>query len=185
MDLYTLFKSLHVVAAVAWVGGASLGMALGLQAARSADDDLFGALRQLKWCAERIFVPASMATLAFGLAMTWLANLWLELWVLIAFLGIAVTMTIGMAILGPRIEHALELYAEGETRAAAEIARRVLWAGGFDLTLLLIIVVDMVVRPNASDVPVLLTFAGLVLAAGFVFLPRALARDVTSEPREV
>jgi uncharacterized membrane protein len=185
MDLYILFKTLHVLSAVVWVGGASLGVALGLRAARSADDDLLRVMNQLKWCADRVFVPASMATLISGLIMTWLGGLWLETWVLIALAGIASTMAIGIGVLGPRIERALKLQADGESGVATEVARRALWAGSFDLSLLLIVVVDMVVKPSSQDLPVLTIFAALVVVSAAILLPRALAHAPTYKPNEV
>ena len=91
MDLYTLLKTLHVLSAIAWVGGGLLGSTLAIRAARRGDDMLLAAMAQLAWCADHVFVPAAVATLAFGLGMTWLGGLWLETWILIGLGGIAAT----------------------------------------------------------------------------------------------
>eukprot|EP01036_Dinobryon_divergens_P040040 gene40040-52875_t len=70
MDWYLAFKFLHVAAAVIWIGGAFIMIMFGVKAERSSNDaELVGAVRQIAWAAERIYVPSSMATLVFGLIL--------------------------------------------------------------------------------------------------------------------
>lgn len=176
MDLFSVLKTLHVLSATAWVGGGLLGTALGMMAARSrSDEQLLDTIAQLKWCAQRIFVPASLATLAFGLGMTWLGDLWLDLWVLIGLGGIAAVIVLGATVLGPRIERILALRAAGRSADAVRLARQVLLAASFDGTILVLVVIDMVLKPTLDDWPILAGLGAIALVAVLVLVPRALA----------
>lgn len=182
MDPYSVLKTLHVLSATAWVGGGLLGTALGFMALRSRSDEaLLDTMAQLAWSARRIFVPASFATLAFGLGMTWLGGLWLEVWVLIGLGGIACVIALGIVVLGPRIERLLALRADGRSADAVSIARQVLLAASFDGTVLVLIMVDMVVKPTLGDWPILAGMAAVTILAGVVLLPRALAAPAPTQ----
>ena len=87
MDWYVLFKFLHVTSAVIWIGGAFIMIMLGVKADRAKDDaEIVGVVRQVAWAADRIYVPASIATLVFGpqapfhFSVVWLALLPVVAW---------------------------------------------------------------------------------------------------------
>ena len=176
MDPYSLLKTLHVLSATAWVGGGLMGIALGFTAARSRSDEaLLDTMAQLEWCARRIFVPCSFATLGFGLGMTWLGNLWLDAWIVVGLVGIAAVIAMGIVVLGPRIDRLLALRAAGRTLDAVRLARQVLLAASLDGVLLVLIVIDMVLKPASDDWPVLVAMLAIALIAALLLLPRALA----------
>jgi uncharacterized membrane protein len=176
VDLFPILKTLHVLSAIVWVGGGLLAVTLGFRAARgSSSEALLAAMAQMGFCGGRIFMPASLATLVFGLGMTWVGNLWLDVWVLIGLGGIGVLIVLGATVLGPRIGHVLALHAEGKTDEAVRLARKVLLAACFDGTLLVVIVIDMVLKPTLGEWPILAAFAAVALASALVFMPRALA----------
>jgi hypothetical protein len=176
MDLYSIVKTLHVLSAIVWVGGGMLMLTLGLRAARSRSDAaLLATMAQMGFCGPRIFMPASLATLGFGLAMTWLGNLWLEAWVLVGLGGIAILIVLGATALGPRIGRVLALEAKGRGDEAVLLARQVLLAASFDGTLLVLVVIDMVLKPAFADWPLLAGLAAVALVSALVFMPRALA----------
>jgi uncharacterized membrane protein len=185
IDLYSIIKALHVLSATVWVGGGLFGAALGLRAARSdSDEALFATMGQLAWCGGRIFVPAALATLASGLGMTWLGNLWLDAWVLIGLCGVAATMVLGMAVEGPILDRALRMHARGQTAVAARHVRRVLVAARFEVTLLVLVVVDMVLKPSFVDWPILAGMAAAALVTAGFSTPRALTApdSIASKP---
>jgi hypothetical protein len=175
MDLYTVLKTLHVLSSTAWVGGGLVATALGFAAARkSTHEGLLDTIAQLQWCAQHVFVPASFATLAFGLGMTWLGGLWLETWVLLGLAGIALTIALGLGVLGPRIDRIIELRKTGESAEAVRLARQVLLAASFDGAILVLVVIDMVLKPALGDWPVLAGMGAVALIAALALLPRAL-----------
>src|SRR3954469_2758464 len=80
---YTLFKALHVVAAVTWVGGAHFAATLGARAARSGDGRrMAGFAAEMEVVGMRIFMPASLLLILSGVAMMINGSLdWGQLWV--------------------------------------------------------------------------------------------------------
>jgi hypothetical protein len=175
MDWYAIFKFLHVASAVIWIGGGLTMVLLGVKADRAKNDtELVGVVRQVAWAAERIFVPASISTLVFGLLTTWLGSLWSELWVILGLVGIVATLFIGIVILTPRAKKA---GAEpGVTPLAVSVSREILTIAKFDMTMLLVIIADMVIKPSVSDWGWLVAFAVVIVSAGALWLPPALRK---------
>jgi hypothetical protein len=131
-------------------------------------------VRKVAWSAERVYVPASIATLVFGLIAAWLGNWWSNLWLLLGFLGIASTIALGVLVLTPRAKAAEAGYAAGGvTPAVVAICRDILAVAKFDMVVLFTIVADMVLKPNWYDwgswVTVVI-FALVIAGAGYVFL---------------
>lgn len=175
MDWYVLLKTAHVTAAILWVGGGFLGMMLGLQAERSRDDaQLIGVITQLGWCADRVFVPAGIGTLLTGLATMWVGELWGESWVWLGLGGIAMTIGMGMGLLGPRVQKAIALAKASDQAGAVKLIRQILALTRFDAALLLAIVAIMVLKPSFADWPVLATIGAAIALVGALSLPRAL-----------
>jgi uncharacterized membrane protein len=175
MDWYVLLKTLHVTAAVLWVGGGFLGLMLGVQAERSRDTgQLIAVVGQLGWCADRVFVPAGIGTLITGIATTWVGGLWSESWVWLGLAGIATTIGMGMGVLGPRVASAVALAKAGELDRAASMVRKVLALARFDAVMLLAVVAVMVLKPSFTDWPVLTLIGTAIAAVGALSLPRAL-----------
>src|SRR5215212_6951936 len=66
---YTVLKTLHVLAAVVWVGGGLTLIMLAVIYDRRHDmEGLFAIAKQAEWVGTRVFTPASFVTLGFGLA---------------------------------------------------------------------------------------------------------------------
>jgi hypothetical protein len=172
MDWYALFKFLHVASAVIWIGGAFIMIMLGAKAERSkSDTELVGVVRQVAWAGERIYVPSSIATLVFGLIVAWLGVLWGNLWVILGLVGVAATLTLGIAVLTPRARKVEAGYAAGGvTPAVVAISREILTIAKFDAVLLFTVVADMVLKPGADDWILLVVMAVVIVAAAAVWL---------------
>jgi predicted membrane channel-forming protein YqfA (hemolysin III family) len=175
MDWYTLAKWLHVTFAIIWLGGALIMVFLGAAADRARDDnDMVWIVRKVSWCAERVFVAASILTVVFGLITVWLGNLWSHLWVILGLIGIAATIGMGIGVLTPRSKRAEAGFAAGgATPAVIAQCREILAVAKFDMVLLFTIVADMVLKPGWNDLGSWVTiaiFALVIAAAGYVFL---------------
>ncbi len=174
MDWYLFAKWLHVTFAIVWVGGGVVMVILAMAADRARDDaQLFAMLRQVAWAAEKIYVPASILTLIFGVIASWLGGLFSQLWVILGLLGIATTIAIGIAVLTPRIKKVEADYvAAGNTTTAGVMAggRAILTIAKFDMVLLFTIVADMVIKPDFSDWAVLLVMVIVLAGAAALFL---------------
>jgi hypothetical protein len=174
MDYYLVSKFLHVAFAITWLGGGLIMVILGTAADRAKDDtDLVWIVRKVAWAAERIYVPASILTLIFGLSTTWFGGLWSHLWVLLGLAGIASTIFLGVVVLTPRAKKVESIFAaSGVTPEAARISREILTIAKFDMVVLYVVVADMVLKPQLSDWLTLAIFALVIVAAGFVFIGR-------------
>ena len=65
-----MFKTVHVVAAITWLGGGLLITVLALRADRAGnEDDLIGIGRQAEWASTRIFIPSSLVVLVMGVIL--------------------------------------------------------------------------------------------------------------------
>src|SRR4051794_19813686 len=100
---YTLFKGVHVIAAVTWVGGAHFAAVLGGRAARSGDGkrmaDFAGEMEIL---GIRIFVPASLVLIVTGVAMMINGSLdWSQLWVDYGLAVWILAFILGVGFFGP------------------------------------------------------------------------------------
>ena len=148
---YVAFKAVHVVAAVLWVGGGTLLAALVITAERDPDPArLLGVARQAEWAA-RIFIPASFTVLAMGIAMTINGDLdWGQFWLVFGLIAWGISTAIGIGFLTPRIKQLNELIQErGERDPLVQAAvQPILLAARIDIALLLLIVIDMTVKPS-------------------------------------
>lgn len=182
MDWYALVKFLHVASAVIWIGGAFVMVVLGARADRARNDaEIVGVVRQVAWAAERVYVPASVATLVFGVIAATLGTLWTTLWVMLGLVGVAVSMAIGILALTPRAKRVEASHAaSGVTPAIVAIGREILTIAKFDMVLLFVVVADMVLKPEAGDWVTLVVMAVLLVAAAVAWLPAAFRKPAVA-----
>ena len=108
MDWYSILKFLHVAGAICWIGGGVVLLFLGLIAGRQKDATkqlaIIGYVTELGtlW-----FIPASLATVIFGLAVATVGGLWSSAWVILGLVGFAVTFCTGNFILKPTADRRL------------------------------------------------------------------------------
>lgn len=151
---YFTFKAVHVVFAVIWIGGGSLLTVLGLIAERRIDPaEMAVVARQAAMVGEKLFSPAAGIVLLAGIAMMVNTNWgWGHFWIVFGLLGFASTFALGLGVLAPLSKRvALLLETAGpdapETQAAIN---RILLVARFDIAVLLLVVIDMVVKPFAT-----------------------------------
>ena len=175
MDWYTFFKFLHVGSAIIWIGGAFVMIVLGAKADRARNDnEIVSVVLQVAWAGERIYIPASIATLVFGVTVATLGGLWGNLWVILGLVGVAATIGLGVAVLTPRAKKVEAGYAaSGVTPATVAICRQILTIAKFDAVLLFTVVADMVLKPEPTDWPILTIMAIVLIAAAVVWLTPA------------
>jgi uncharacterized membrane protein len=151
---YTFFKSIHVIAAVIWVGGALMIQALAFRIVRTGD-----ARRQAEFAKDtevvgmRLFIPATWLLLLAGIAMMINLDLaWGQNWIVFGLIAFALSFVVGAGFLGPeggRIAQVIE--REGPTSPEAQRRiRRILLISRCELVVLLTVVVNMVVKPAGN-----------------------------------
>ena len=151
MTWYTFFKSVHVIMAVIWVGGATIIQAYAFRILR-ADDGKRKAdfAEDTEVVGMRVFVPASLVLFLAAVGM--MINLdwsWGQNWVVLGLIAFGLSFLIGAGFLGPESGRIAELIAEHGPDAEVVQARirRLLVVSRCELVVLLTVVLNMVVKP--------------------------------------
>ena len=187
MTLYEFLLFLHVVAAIIWLGAGFVLAVLmfGAQLAGDREKEA-GHHSDVDWLAERLFIPASMATLVFGLLLIaegpWSFD---QLWITLGLVGWLASFGIGILYFKPEAERIDKLAAE-HGPDHPELRRRISRVNAvdrFELTILFLVVADMTLKPTGDDVGVLI--AGVaILAAVSLLAFRSAQRDVRATGAE-
>jgi uncharacterized membrane protein len=147
-----LLTMLHVLGVIAWLG-AGIGLLVLHWLALSARDHagLATVVRQSQTLGTWLFAPASLVTLASGIALvaTEAAFGFGDLWILIGFGGILASPIVQMTVANRARERYVTLMAEegGDRPRLLAAARRVTLVNTFDILVLLVVVWAMFAKP--------------------------------------
>ena len=150
---YALFKAVHVLFAVIWVGGGVSIMIHAIRAQRTYDpDEIVTIAKQAAFMGEKVFAPVGLITFLMGIAMMINTSWgWGHFWIIAGLIGYAATFTVGIGILSPL---AKKIDASAETNGATHpetlaLIERIMLIGRFDVAILMLVVLDMVTKPFA------------------------------------
>ncbi len=149
---YTVLKTIHVLAAVIWLGGSLMLMILGERARRDRSDPnrLTRTIGEISFIAPRTFIPASLVLVVTGFWMVQNGGLPYNTWVVLGIIGWGVTFLTGNLFLGPSSKKAAEaLTANGpsDTQTLSAVDRLLL-AVRVDELILVLIIINMVIKPS-------------------------------------
>ena len=148
---YAIFRVVHVVLAVFWVGGGLTLTILGLRAERLDDPVEMATLaRQAAFVGEKLFAPTGLVVLLMGIALVINGHLgWDHFWVIAALVGYAATFVTGIAVLSPLAKKVDVLLTEKGPEAPETVAaiQKILLVARVDTAVLLLVVADMVTKP--------------------------------------
>lgn len=152
MTWYTLFKSIHVAAAVVWVGGAVMVQAYAFRILGTDDGKRQADFaRDTEVVSMRLFIPTTWVLLLAAIAMMINADWpWGQDWVVFGLIAWTLSFVIGAGFLGPeggRIAKIIEQHGPESPLAKARI-RRILMVSRAELVVLLAVVWNMVVKPT-------------------------------------
>jgi uncharacterized membrane protein len=171
MDFSSLLKFAHVFAAVLWVGGGfTIILASMVLAGRASVDSQLAVVRATTLLAPRLFIPASVFTLASGVALLFLAGWGWQPFTVLGLAGVLFTATFGALVLGPSCERALKLADTHGADAAIPALRRVQRLAIMDYAVQFAIVFLMVVKPSWSDFAVFGGIAAIIALAALAAL---------------
>jgi uncharacterized membrane protein len=154
MDSFELMKTLHVLAAVVWVGGPVTVQILGVRMLRADDPVRLAAFsKDIEWIGTRLYTPASLLVLLMGIGMVVQGGspYFSDLWIILGLLGIAFSVIVGSTYLGPTSGKLGRLIEERgpDDPAAQQTIARILLVSRIELVVLMLVVIDMVVKPGA------------------------------------
>jgi uncharacterized membrane protein len=148
---FTVFLLIHILFVVVWIGGGLFITIMALRAEQASDSAQLASIAKMAaFAGQRIFAPSALIVLVMGIAMVENAGFgYNHFWIAFGLIGFLITFVLGIAVLGPRSKQVDELReAKGleapETQAAIS---NLLLIARADVAMLLLVIVDMVVRP--------------------------------------
>jgi len=169
VSYYEVLLFLHIATAVIWLGSGFFVQMLVLRAEKTNDRLL---LKQFSaypaWMAQRIFIPASLAVLVFGILLT-IEGPWSfdQLWIVLGLVGYGISFLTGILFIEPqgkRIHKAIEAHGPDSPEAAFLIGRSNV-VSRLELVVLYLVVYVMALKPTADDTGTMIVAAAVVLVA--------------------
>ena len=151
VTLYDWLLFGHVLAAMVWVGGALLLSLLAWQALRSADEHAVGRfVVNLRVIGPRVFAPAVVLLLAFGIGMVADSSAWDfgQTWLQVGVGLFAAAFLVGVVLLSQTAVRAERAVARDDRPAAVRALR--LWCRAYTSVLVLLVAATwvMVAKPG-------------------------------------
>jgi uncharacterized membrane protein len=173
--VYEALTFLHIGAVIVWLGAGVLLAVLIFAAERSGDRMKEAGYHQdVAWLAPRLFIPASLSTLVFGVLAA-LEGPWSfdELWIIIGLAGWAASFLLGFFYFRTEGER-IGALVEQQGPAHPEVQRRIRRLNIVDrvqVLVLFLVVASMTIKPTDDDGGVLVV--GLAILGLTVFLAAA------------
>ena len=149
--VYNLFKFLHIIGAIVWIGGVITAAIINARVAREKDQTVLAAVaRQSRFHGVAVIGPAAGLTLIAGIVMIAVSGLGVPLWVIWGFAAIIVSVALGATLIRRAGEELSEVAATaepGDPRQSA-LQRRLATLNTINVLLLLSAVWAMVFKPT-------------------------------------
>ena len=146
-----LLLTIHVLAAVLWVGGSAVLLALGYYLRGRDVATRAEYTRWTEWLGPRFFAPLSVAVIISGpLLVEEIGYEFDQLWLHLAFLGWFLSFAIGVGFYpreGKRREGLIEQNGIGHESVAASV-NRVMRVATVDTLIVVLVVIDMTTKPG-------------------------------------
>lgn len=151
-NAYRIYLALHVITTVIWVGGDITLTTLGIRYERLSDPGTLAVLGKVgTWVGTRVYTPAAVAAIAFGIALMVEGDLdWGQFWVVYGLVGWTIAFTVGVSFVGPelgRIDQAAQKFGP-ESEEVRRRVRRLFTVFRFDTALLASIMIVMAAKPS-------------------------------------
>jgi len=142
--------SLHLLAAAIWIGGNVYFHILMARAKAAGDVGRMGYLGQeADWIGNRFFIASAVILLVTGPLLVDELGYDYEFWIVSALVVLAASFATGALYLGPQGNKLGEMMqAQGFTDATRAQFQKVLTVSRVETTLLVLVVIDMAVKPG-------------------------------------
>ena len=151
--MYEFLLTVHVLAAVIWVGGGLAMHILGRRALASGDGQrIYEFSKEINAVAPRLYAPTSLILLIAGIFLVNEAGYeFSQLWVILGLVAWLFSFVVGVGYYGPQDKKLQALVAEkGPTDpGVAANVKTALAVNTVELVILLLVVVDMTTKPGA------------------------------------
>lgn len=150
--MYEFLLTIHVLAAVIWVGGGLAMHILGRRVLnRGNTQEIFEFSKEINTVALRLYAPTSLILLIAGVLLVNEAGYeFSQLWITLAFIGWAFSFLVGIGYYGPQDKKLQALVAADGPTATGVVAnvRQALFVNQIEQLVLFLIVIDMTVKPG-------------------------------------
>ena len=153
MTWYEFLKTVHVLLAITWLGGAITFQLIGIRILKETPPNrLVGFTRDVEHIGMKIFLPVSLVLLLAGILMVidTPGIDFTDAWIVIGLGGIVSTIIIGAGFLGPesgRLGELIEQKGPTDPDVVQKVSR-ILLISRIDLLILLVVAATMVIKPG-------------------------------------
>jgi uncharacterized membrane protein len=187
MTLYEFLLFVHIAATVVWVGAGLCSLVLAIGYDHDGDEPAIRRfLADQERLATRLFIPASLTVVIFGIALVIESDAWSfdQLWIVLGLVGFAATFVTGLFMIKPaseRIGAAMEREGGRLTPELRTDIRKLIVMARLDYVTLFLVIADMVIKPIGDDVGVLIGMAVILIAGIAYIVSRLRALDAERE----
>ena len=146
-----LLLTIHVLAAVIWVGGSVLALALGYYLRKRDINTRVEYTRWTEWLGPRLFAPMSIAVIVAGpLLVDEIGYGFDQTWLTLGFIGWGISFLFGVGFYpreGVKREKLIEQHGI-EHELVAKSVNRVLTVATVDTLVVVLVVIDMTTKPG-------------------------------------
>jgi uncharacterized membrane protein len=151
--VYDWLKLIHVLAAIVWVGGGIFVQIYATKLMREKQSlKLAGFARDIGELGMKVFMPAALTVVLSGIVIVIYTPLmdFTDAWIALGLIGAAATFLTGAFVIGPTSGKLGELAQERgpEDAEVQERIRRLFTISRIDQAVILLVVVDMVLKPG-------------------------------------
>ena len=150
--MYEFLLTIHVLAAVVWVGGGLAMHILGRRTLKRGNpQEIFEFSKEINTVALRLYAPTSLILLIAGILLVNEAGYeFSQLWITLAFIGWAFSFVVGIGYYGPQDKKLQALVAADGPASTGIVAtvRQALFVNQIEQLILFLIVIDMTTKPG-------------------------------------
>lgn len=150
--MYEFLLTVHVLAAIVWLGGGIAMHILGRRVLKRNDpQEIYKFSAEVNTIGMRLYAPTSIVLLVAGVLLVNEAGFeFSQLWITLGFLGWIFSFIVGVGYYGPQDKKLQALVAADGPTAPGVVAnvRQALMVNSIEILILLLVVVDMTYKPG-------------------------------------
>jgi uncharacterized membrane protein len=150
--MYEFLLTIHVLAAVIWVGGGIAMHILGRRVLKRNDpQEIYKFSEEVNIIGLRLYAPTSLVLLIAGILLVNEAGYeFSQLWITLGFVGWGISFLVGIGYYGPQDKKLQALVAAEGPTAPGVVAnvRQALMVNSIEILILLLVVVAMTTKPG-------------------------------------